>query len=72
MQKHILVILAQKEHRPRSFRRSEVATYIDRLQKDYAEPDWFASLKKAERVALFEEVQPNQLSLEMYGDFFRK
>ncbi|GEM_PF-2428593 len=72
MQKHILVILAQKEHRPRSFRRSEVATYIDRLQNDYAEPDWFASLKKAERVALFDEIQPNQLSLEMYGDFFRK
>jgi hypothetical protein len=71
MQKHVLVILAQKEHRPQSFRRGEVATYVDRLQKDYAEPDWFASLKKAERVALFDEVQPNQLSLEMYGDFFR-
>ncbi len=71
MQKHILVILAQKEHRPRSFRRSEVATYVDRLQHDYADPDWFASLKKAERVALFDETTPNQLSLEMYGDLFR-
>ena len=47
------------------------ATYVDRLQNDYAEPDWFASLKKAERVALFDEIQPNQLSLEMYETFFR-
>lgn len=72
MQKHILVILAQKEHRPRSFRRSEVATYIDRLQKDYAEPDWFTSLRKAERVALFDEITPNQLSLELYENFFQE
>ena len=72
MQKHILVILAQKEHRPRSFRRSEIATYVDRLQNDYAEPDWYASLKKAERVAPFDETQPNQLSMELYGTFFRE
>lgn len=72
MQKHILVILAQKEHRPGSFRRSEVATFIDRLQNDYAEPDWFASLKKAERVALFDEIQPDQLSMEAYGNLFRQ
>jgi hypothetical protein len=71
MQKHVLVILAQKEHRPKSFRRSEVATYVDRLQNDYADPDWFASLKKAERIALFDQIKPNQLSLEMYDDFFR-
>ena len=72
LQKQILIVLAQKEHRPRSFRRSEVATFVDRVQNDYSEPDWFASLKKAERVALFDEIQPNQLSLEMYDNFFRQ
>lgn len=71
MQRHVLVVLAQKEHRPKTFRRSEVATFIDRLQHDHAEPDWFTSLKKAERVALFDKISPNQLSLEMYGDLFR-
>jgi hypothetical protein len=72
MQKHILVLLAQKEHQPRSFRRSEVATFIDRLKHDYADPDWYASLKRAERVAPFDESQGNQLSMEMYETFFRQ
>jgi hypothetical protein len=72
LQKQILVILAQREHRPKSFRRSEVASYIDRLQHDYAEPDWYQDLRRAERLSLFDGSQPNQLSLEMYDTFFRE
>lgn len=71
MQKHILVILAQKEHQPGSFQRSEVAAFVNRLQKDHAEPDWYRDLKRAERLSLFEGSQPNQLSLSMYETFFR-
>jgi hypothetical protein len=71
IQKHILVILAQKEHQPGSFQRSEVAAFINRLQNDHPEPDWYQDLKRTERLSLFEGSQPNQLSLEMYGTFFR-
>jgi hypothetical protein len=71
MQKHLLVVLAQKEHDPRSFRRSEVAAYIDRLKNDHAEPDWYQDLKRAERLSPFDGSQPNQTSLDMYGTFFR-
>ncbi len=72
LQKHLLVVLAQKEHRPSSFRKSEVAALIDRLQKDHAEPDWYQHLRRAERLSLFDGSQPNQLSLEMYDTFFQK
>jgi hypothetical protein len=72
MQKHVLVILAQKEHHPGSFKKSELAAYIHRLQHDHTEPDWYQDLKRAERVAVFDDVQPNQLSMDVYGTFFRE
>jgi hypothetical protein len=71
LQKHSAVILAQKEHHPGSFQRSEVAAFVDRLQHDYAEPDWLQDLKRAERLSPFQKIQPNQLSLDMYEAFFR-
>ena len=67
----ILVILAQKKHQPGSFQRSEVAAFINRLQIDHPEPDWYQDLKRAERLSLFDGSQPNQLSLEMYDTLFR-
>ena len=72
MQKHILVVLAQKEHRPGSFQRSEVAAFVDRLKNDHPEPDWYHDLKRAERLSLRNDSQPNQLSFEMYQTFFRE
>jgi hypothetical protein len=72
IQKHILVILAQKEHRPKSFQKSQVAAFINRLQNDHPEPDWYQDLKRAERLSLFEGSQPNQLSMNLYGTFFRE
>jgi len=71
LQKHILIVLAQREHQPGSFQRSEVAAFVDRLQHDYAEPDWYQDLKRAERLALFDNAQPNQHSLKMYETLFR-
>ncbi len=65
LQKHILVILAQKEQQPGSFQRSEVAAFINRLQNDHPEPDWYQDLKRAERLSVFDGSKPNQLSLEM-------
>jgi hypothetical protein len=72
IQKHVLVVLAQKEHHAGSFQRSEIAAFIDRLQKDHPEPDWYQDLKRAERLSPFAGSQPNQLSLEMYETFFRE
>lgn len=72
MQKHIAVILAQKEHHPGSFTKSEIAAYINRMQHDHPEPDWYQSLKRAERLSLLDEVKPNQLSMDVYGTFFRE
>ena len=71
IQKHVTVILTQKEQRPGSFTRSEVAALVDRMQHDYPEPDWYQDLRRAERLSPFGEIQPNQLSMEMYETFFR-
>lgn len=71
MQKHVTIILAQKEHHPGSFQKSELAAYINRMQHDHPEPDWYQDLKRAERLSLLDGVQPTQTSKEMYETFFR-
>lgn len=71
MQKHIAIVLAQKEHRPASFQKSELAAYINRMQHDHPEPDWYQDLRRAERLARFDDVAPSQLSMDAYGTFFR-
>jgi hypothetical protein len=71
LQQQVAVILAQKEHRPRSFQKSEVAAFINRLQHEHPEPDWYRDLNRAERLARFDDVTPGQLSLDAYGTFFR-
>lgn len=71
MQKHIAIILAQKEHRPKSFSKSEVAAFVNRLQNDHPSPDWYVELQKEERLAGLDKVEANQLSKELYGNLFR-
>lgn len=71
IQKHVRVVLAQKEQRPGSFDRSEIAALVDRLNHNYTDPDWYIALAHKERLSRFEKVQPNQLSMEMYESFFR-
>ncbi len=71
IQKHVAIVLAQREHRPSSFQKSELAAFINRLQHDHPEPDWYVDLRRAERLARFEEIAPSQLSLDAYGTFFR-
>jgi hypothetical protein len=72
LQRHVAVVLAQKEHRPKSFKKSELAALINRLQHDHPEPDWYQALRRAERLSPLSEVEPNQLSLDLYGTFFRE
>jgi len=72
MQKQIVVVLAQKEHHPGDFKKSELAAFINRCQHDHPEPDWFRDLRRAERVANFDGVEPNQLSMDLYDTFFQK
>jgi len=72
MQKHICVLLAQKEHHPGSFTRSEVAAFIDRLQHDRPDPDWYQDLQRAERLSRFDKIQPNEQSARVYETFFRR
>jgi hypothetical protein len=71
MQKHVAIVLAQKEHRPSSFQKSEVAAFIHRMQHNHPEPDWYQDLRRAERLARFDDVAPSQLSMDAYGTFFR-
>jgi hypothetical protein len=66
LQKHVAVILAQKEHHPGGFKKSEVATFVDRVQNDYADPDWFSDLARAERLAAFDQIAPSASSEELY------
>jgi len=72
LQKQIVVLLAQKEFHPGDFKKSELAAFINRCQHDHPEPDWYRDLRRAERVAGFEQVKPSQLSLDMYDTFFRR
>lgn len=71
MQKHIAIILAQKEHRPKSFSKSEVAAFVNRLQNDHPTPDWYVALQKEERLAGLDKVEANNLSKEIYNSLFR-
>jgi hypothetical protein len=71
MQKHVAIVLAQKEHRPSSFQKREVAAFINRMQHNHPEPDWYQDLRRAERLARFDDVAPSQLSMDAYGTFFR-
>jgi hypothetical protein len=66
LQKHVAVILAQREHQPSSFKKSEVATFLDRVQKDYTDPDWFSDLARTERLAAFDQISPSASSEELY------
>jgi hypothetical protein len=72
MQRQVVVVLAQKEHHAGQFKKSELAAFINRCQHNHPEPDWYQDLRRAERVAKFDEVEPNQLSMDMYETFFRK
>jgi len=71
LRKHLRIILAQKERDLGGFTKSEVAALVDRVKHDYSDPDWYADLKRQERLSPFEETVPNQLSMEMYENFFR-
>ena len=71
LQKHLRIILAQREREPGGFTKSEVAALVDRVKHDYSDPDWYADLRRQERLSPFQETVPNQLSMEMYEDFFR-
>jgi len=71
LQKHLRVILAQKEHEGGSFKKREGAARVDRGKHDYAEPDWYADLHRQERLSPFRETTPNQRSMEVYENFFR-
>lgn len=71
VQRHVAVVLAQREYHPGSFSRSEVAAFVDRVQHDRPEPDWYQVLARAERLSPFAETQPNQLSLGLYKDLFQ-
>jgi len=72
MQKQVVVVLAQKEHHPADFTKSELAAFINRCQHNHPEPDWYKDLRRAERVAMFDGVEPNQLSMDVYDTFFRE
>ncbi len=71
MQKHVTVVLAQKEHRVGSFQKSELAAFINRMQHNHPEPDWYQDLRRAERLARFDDVSPSQLSMDLFGTIFR-
>jgi len=72
MQKQIVIVLAQKEHHPGDFTKSELAAFINRCQHNHPEPDWYQDLRRAERLAMFKGVEPNQLSMDVYRTFFRE
>ena len=65
-------VVAQKERGLGAFTKSEVAAFVDRVKHDYGDPDWYTDLKRQERLSPFEETLPNQLSMEMYENFFRQ
>ena len=71
MQKHAPVVLAQMERRDPPLKKSAAAALVHYMQKDYEPPAWFLRERQQKRLARFDEVKPNQLSLEVLGMIVR-
>ena len=50
VQRHMHVIVAQKRHAPGSFRRSEVAAFVDRVKNDHPNPSWYTPALATPRI----------------------
>jgi hypothetical protein len=71
LERHAPIVAAQIEQRPETVLRSEIATFVDRLNKDYREPpDWYQKQLSKDQLPKFEKVQPSQTSMELYGVCF--
>lgn len=71
LQKHIDIVLVQKEHHQGTFRKSEVATFINRVQNDFAHPDWYTDLSRTSDLAGFDDIQPSDLTKKLYQSICR-
>ena len=71
LQKHCEIVLAQREVRPGSFEKSEIATYVNRVQNDYAPPDWFQDLARTKDLAGFDQLTPTAASESLYQAIIR-
>lgn len=70
LQRHIRVVLAQKERDPKSFTKSEAATFVDRVKQDYADPDWYQQELHGNQLCMFDDIQPNQQSQQLLHAVF--
>ena len=70
MQKHVGVITAQKRLMPGTFRRSEVAALVDRVQHDHPFPSWYTPDLSRPTID-FEKVQATPAVQALYDSLSR-
>lgn len=66
LQRHVDVVLAQKDVRPGTFTKSEIAVFINRVQHNHPPPAWYEDYTKAKDLAGFENIQPTQSTQNLY------
>lgn len=66
LQKHVTIVLTQKEVHPQSFKRSPLATALDRIKHDYAAPDWFAQTDRSNTLSDLGKITPNTAANRLY------
>ena len=71
LQKHAPVVLAQMERNDPPLTKSAAAALVHYMQKDYELPSWYLRERQRKRLAEFDKLQPNQLSLEVLGMIVR-
>jgi hypothetical protein len=65
LQKHLEVVLAQKELLPGTFKKSEVATFVNRVQHNHAPPSWYTPELNRPAVA-FDQIEPSAVTESLY------
>ena len=65
LQKHIAVVLMQRELLPGSFRKSEVATFVNRVQEDHAPPSWYSPAVRKPAMAL-DQIKASAVTESLY------
>lgn len=65
LQRHAHIVLAQKQCQPGSFRKSEVAAFVNRVKHNHPAPDWYAAKLRKPRLDA-KGIQPSAKIRKLY------
>ena len=65
--KHLDIVIAQKETHPATIKKSSLAVLINRIQNDYADPAWYPDYRKAKQNAEQALIHPSEAAKNLYN-----